>query len=80
MGEVLEYSGPDLLQFDAIDEGVDEGRDHQELCRQGVLQRLQQAAAAVTRVHGVEHQRDGEDEQRDEVWQTRLNELPAVRP
>lgn len=79
MGEVLEDSGPDLLQIDAIDDGVDEGRDHQEFRSQRVLQRLQRVAAAVTRVHGVEHQRDGEDEQRDEVRQTRLSKLPAVR-
>lgn len=79
MGEVAEHPGPDLMQVDAVDDGVDEGRDDQELCGQRVLQRLQRSPAAVTRVHDVEHQRAGEDQQRDEVRQTRLDELPAVR-
>lgn len=78
MAEVAEDPGPDLMQVHAVDDGVDEGREHQELCRQRVLQRLQRAAAAVTRVHDVKHRRAGEDQQRDEVRQTRLHELPAV--
>lgn len=56
MGEVVEDPGPDLMQVHAIDDGVDEGWDHKELCGQRVLQRLQRAAVAVTGVHGVEHQ------------------------
>lgn len=79
-GEVEEDPGPDLLQFDAIDDGVDERRHHQELCRQRIVQRLQRAAAAVAGVHGVKDQGEGEHQQGDEVRQTRLNELHAARP
>lgn len=78
VGEVVEDPGPDLMQVHAIDDGVDEGWDHKELCGQRVLQRLQRAAVAVTGVHGVEHQWAGEDEQRGEVRHTRLHKLPAV--
>ncbi|KAG7225937.1 hypothetical protein INR49_018538 [Caranx melampygus] len=75
---VEEDPGPDLLQVDAIDDGVDERRHHQELCRQRVVQRLQRAAAAVAGVHGVKHQGEGEHQEGDEVRQTRLNELHAA--
>lgn len=80
LGEVGEDLGADLLQIDSVDNRVDERRNHQKLCRQRVPQRLQRAAAAaaVPGEHDVEQQRRGEDEQRDEVRQTRLHELPAV--